>query len=132
MSDVADWKKRLNRKGPFYLYKTEENEYTDREALPEYWRTKKDGDKPPTKKGTAYTVLFRDKGKVKIGVLPDGLCCRYGIATYGTLTGFSMSGFWQSSGGILTDEEMTDMIAFALGEKSLPVFYLDSLKDLEW
>ena len=132
MSDVADWKKRLNRKGPFYLYTCAQNEYTDREALPEFWRTKKDGDQPPTKYGTAYTVFFRDKGKLKIGVLPDGLCCRYGIGTYATLTGTSLSGFWQASNGILSDQEMLDMIAFAKGELTLPEFSLDNLKDLEW
>lgn len=135
MSSVADWKKRLRRKGPFIIYRVADHQYGGHTPAMRKWREEnKLFDHLDMKKGFAYHVVFRDKGKVKIGVLKDGMSCRYGIDTYGTLTGTSMSGFWQITAGVLTEEDMQFMIEFAKGEHNDPNFEfdLDRLEDLTW
>lgn len=135
MSSVAAWKKRFRRKGPFIIYRVADHQYGGHTPAMRKWREEnKLFDHKDMKKGFAYHVVFRDKGKVKLGILKDGMCCRYGIDTYGTLTGTSISGFWQTTAGVLSEDEMKFMIAFAKGEnrEADVEFDLDRLEDITW
>lgn len=113
-SEVEKWKKRTKKKGPFYLYKTS--------IANESWRNGPN----------IYTVIWYERNKTKIGSFYDGMYCRYGISTYGTLTGATMSGFWQASSGVLDDNEMTTMLNFAKGERTLLEFDIETIKNLRW
>ncbi|RUW57145.1 hypothetical protein [Mesorhizobium sp. M8A.F.Ca.ET.021.01.1.1] len=110
--EVKKWIKRTNRKGPFLLYGTKPIKYFvgwDRSV------------EPPVNihaDGTAYTVIWKDKkdGKVRIGVFKDGMHCRYGVNTYGVLSGNSMADFWQATAGMLDETEMAMMMRIMKGE----------------
>jgi hypothetical protein len=109
MNSVEDWIKRTKKKGPFKLCNVER-----------------------TGKGKKYTVIFKDKGKVKIGVLRDGMWCRYGINTFGALSHPNPTGLWQTTVGSVSEEQLLQMIDFWIGNSSLKDFNLESLNDLKW
>lgn len=130
--DVLKWMKRLNRKGPFYLVSTRDHEYTvvDRSAPIETaygkaFRTK-------VVNGRQYTIIWKDGDKVKLGSVKDGMYCRYGINTWATLTGKTISGLWQRCAGALTDAEIQLMLDFANDKLTLPEFKLETLEGLMW
>lgn len=112
LTDVEKWKKRLNRKGPFYLY--ERSDYVCR------WR--------PEETGYQYRVIWQDGHKTKIGMLHDHMTCRYGIKTDTVLNGERPHDLWNGVG--LSDEEFEAMLAVRKGESTLPLFDLDTLEHL--
>lgn len=117
---VEQWKKRFLRKAKLYLYRH------DPEMVVHY-----------INKGqpfNQYIVIWEDfaKDKVKIGGFHDYMHCRYGPSTYGTLTGESVTGLWQSKAGSVDEEELAAMIAVAQGVHDLPEFDLDTLQGLQW
>lgn len=126
--DVLKWMKRLNRKGPFYLVEARDHEYTviDKSVVIDTAYGKSFSTKVIS--GKSYSVIWKEGDKVKLGIVKDGMYCRYGIQTYGTLTGKSVSGLWQKSGGILTDKEIQLLVDFSNDKLSLPEFKLETLK----
>ncbi len=86
--DVQAWMKRLNRKGPFWLYKTVETEI----------RTWDYSTKPGTQitvPANMYYVIWNDGAKTKYGVLSDYMWTRYGIATQCVLNGNTKFDLWK-------------------------------------
>ena len=115
---IEAWKKRTKKKGPFYLY-----------GVKPLWRPDYILRELPDAK--EYTVLFIDKGKVKIGKLHDGMGTRYGIETYGTLSSDKPTGLWQKSANTVDEIELEYMILVWKGECGLPHFDIDMLRNLE-
>jgi len=80
---------------------------------------------------TKYAIIFKDKGKVKIGTVYDGQYCRYGIATYGALSGPSALDLWQSGPGAVNEYELETMINVWNDDCGLPDFFMESLRNLK-
>lgn len=122
MTDLERWLNRLKKKEPFYLYASEEILYgttatQGRKEIPG-WRRR---------------VIWQEGDKTKIGVLVDGMRGRYGIATYGVLTGCEPTGgLWQASPSTVTDSELHALIDVATGKHSFSTFDPGALKDLNW
>ena len=127
--DVQKWLKRTNRKGPFLLYGMVPTTYFvgwDHSAEPAVQKHAV---------GTAYTVIWKDKkdGKVRIGIFRDGMHCRYGVDTYGVLSGDTIADFWQASSGTLDEAEMAMMLRIMKGEwHPMGQFNPAAIKDLKW
>lgn len=124
-NDVENWKKRTKRKGPFYLYEYENIEYSHGKAVGGEYKVSHHNP------GKAYTLIWKEKDKTKIGILKDGMYCRYGMSTFGVLIGDSPLGLWQSGGGgTVDDDQFAAMQRVARGESQLPIFDIDQLQDL--
>lgn len=113
--DVEQWKKRLNRKGPFYLLRTEPWERS--------W-TMSDGTERH-QSGNRYIVIWNDKDETKIGGLSDHMATRYGIGTRAKLFGDRPQDMW--NGHKVTDEEFEAMKAIRTGAQGYREFSLDEL-----
>ncbi|OWK35437.1 hypothetical protein [Fimbriiglobus ruber] len=120
-SDLNKWLKRLEKKRPFYLYASEEMLYATRATK---------GEK--TIPGWRRRVIWQEGEKTKIGVLADGMWGRYGIQTYGVLTGKEPTGLWQSSGDVVTASELQALLEVANERHSFGEFDPVILMDLEW
>ena len=107
-NDLDSWKKNMNKKGPFWLYYEEEIDHNRKK----------------------YTVIFEDKGKVKIGNLFDGMFCRYGIKTFGTLSKPSALGLWQSKSDAVSQKQLDAMISVYEENHTLTEFKIETLKNL--
>jgi|GEM_PF-3607009 len=116
--EVDQWKKRLNRKGPFYLLRTEPWERS--------W-IMSDGTQRH-QAGNRYIVIWNDKDETKIGALSDHMATRYGIATRAKLFGDSPRDMW--NGHKVDDEEFEAMKAVRLGAQGFREFRLDELMGL--
>lgn len=116
--DVKAWMKRLNRKGPFYLIRTEPFDNSvvrpDGEVL--------------TRIGNNYFVIWNDKEKTKIGCLSDHMYCRYGISTIATLNGDRPHDLW--NGSAVSNADFDEMLKVRKGNSSLPTFDLTVLKNI--
>lgn len=118
--DVIAWKKRLRRKGPFWLYSQE----------PYHYEIKRSDGSLLTHDGTSYTVIWKDGEKVRIGVLHDWMWCRYGIQTFANLLGERPQDMW--NGQNVNDDQFTAMLAVRNGNSALPEFDLDDLRNISW
>jgi len=107
--DVNGWLRRTHRKGPYKLYKTE-----------------------PYDKGLTYTVIVKDRGKVRIGEISDGSYARYGIRTFGSLSFPEVTGLWQSCAGAVNEDQLDCMIKFWHDECELPDWSVTQLKNVKW
>lgn len=116
-NSVENWRKRTQKKGPFYIMSMEPIEQKSGDFSEQWWK---------------YKVIWKEGDKTKIGYLSDGMFTRYGISTYGVLTGTSISGFWQASSGALTEIEMNDMLKIAKGDidPCQPILLVKNLKNL--
>lgn len=108
--DTNGWLRRTYRKGPFKLYGTRINQDNTR----------------------SYTILFKDRGKVRIGAISDGQYARYGISTFGALSFPKVGGLWQSNVGAVSDHQLDLMIQFWNNECDLPDWSVTQLKNLRW
>ena len=119
-SDVEKWMKRLAKKGPFFLLKSEP--WTSPHA---HWQH-------GVRTGTAYTVIWHDqnKGDVKIGTLHDWMTARYGIQTRAALKGDRPHDLW--NGRAVEDGEFEEMLAVWEDRSTLPHFDITTLKNVEW
>lgn len=120
--DVLKWKKRLNKKGPFYLYSKD----TKPHIVYEWDNTVK----PPTRidintTKNIYTVIWNDGAKTKLGSLEDWMHCRYGINTWATLKGDTVFDLW--NGECVNDESFKAMLEVRHHTSNLPHFSLDTL-----
>jgi hypothetical protein len=112
--------RKWERLQPLYLYSTEEILYGTRETK---------GVKSIS--GLRRRVIWQTGNKTKVGIFQDGMWCRYGVSTYGVLTGNQSNGFWQSTPNTLTENEMNSLLAVANGDTNYPLFDIRTLKDLE-
>lgn len=108
-SYLNGWLRGTHRKGPYKLYSTDL--YDDR---------------------TAYTVIFKDRGKVRIGTIKDSSYARYGIATFGALSFPGVTGLWQSCAGAVSEDQLDKMIQFWHDECELPDWSVTQLKNMKW
>lgn len=122
MTSVEKWLKRTIKKGPFFLL----------EKTPITYHAGFDENKKPIRKaGFRYRVSWKQPdGKVRLGVVQDGMPVRYGIGTLATLTGGSASGLWQINPGAVSEEELEQMIRVARGKCVLPTFDPSKLKGI--
>lgn len=116
--EVAKWMKRLNRKGPFYLLRTEPYHYEV---------TRQDGSLF-VKDGTTYVIIWNDGDKTKLGSVHDHMWCRYGVSTRTVLNGDRPHDLWNGAG--ISDEEFQEMLAVRKNSSTLPIFQLETLKNL--
>ncbi len=116
--DVLAWIKRLNRKGPFYLYHAEP------------WESEHPFHDGSKKSGTLYTLIWNDKDKTKIGSVHDWMYARYGIGTRAAVIGDRPQDLWR--GDLLDENEITAMRLVRDGKSSLPEFNLHHLENVMW
>lgn len=121
--DVAAWKKRLNRKGPFHLLRTEAGTHDkwDHSAAPPFKKT------VPI---SIYVVIWNDGEKTKLGAFSDHMSCRYGVGTRSVLKGDTPYDLW--NGHNVDDDSFAAMLAVRNGTSSLPLFNLDTIEGLSW
>lgn len=115
--EVLKWSKRFLKNKKLYLFRITEQLWYDKVTKINY-----------------YMVIWRDytKDKVKIGNFHDKMYVRYGPSTKAVLTGTNATGLWQSAPGVISEEELEEMIKIAKDESTLPEFKIETLKDLTW
>lgn len=79
-----------------------------------------------------HTIVYFDKGKVRIGEVRDGMLCRYGISCRGAMYSEDQMSLWQSRPGAVGYGEVTEMQAYLRGESELPDFDFSSIQGLRW
>lgn len=79
----------------------------------------------------AYRIVYFDKGKARVGVVTDGMYCRYGIGCVGAMAEPDVMSLWQSSPGACTQADVTVMIDYLNNTCALPAFDFGSLKNLK-
>src|ERR1700748_3917189 len=89
--EINNWKKRLNRKGPFYLYEQKLEKRYD-------W----------SKEVNFYYVIWNDKHKTKYGFFHDEMATRYGVVTCCVLNGDTKFDLW--NGSTINDEIFDRML----------------------
>lgn len=121
--DVLKWMKRLNRKGPFYLVRTEQTtiELYDHSVTP--YR------KYPAP-ANVYAVIWNDKEKTKFGYFKDYMSCRYGVSTATVLRGETHFDLW--NGQCIDEAEFQEMLKVRNHTTTLPQFDLATLVGLTW
>lgn len=113
MSEDEDkWKKRLSKKGPFFLYKKTFQKYH-----------------ASSEEVNHYFVIWHDK-KTKYGSFHDGMYCRYGVNTLTTLNGDTQFDLW--NGQNIDEDIFNEMLKVRNGTSTLPHFSLDEIKNLIW
>lgn len=105
--------RRTHAKGPFWLYSATPHEFG-------------------SIGGMSYTIIFEDRGKVRIGTVDDCMHCRYGIQTFGSLSSPESTGLWQVRPGAVKEDQLDAMISVFDGVYELPEWGLVQLKNLVW
>ena len=123
--DISNWKKRLNRKGPFYLYK-----HSLKDKNKAHW----DKELSITVidyvyQINSYAVIWNDGYKTKYGYFYDEMATRYGVETCCVLNGDTKFDLW--NGSTINDEIFDRMLEVRKGTSQLTHFNLDDIKDLK-
>lgn len=121
--DVEKWKKRLRRKGPFYLLGTE----TQTEDLYDHTVTPSLKSTVPA---TLYWVIWNDGEKTKMAAFKDYMWCRYGAQGTVVLNGDTPFDLWNGAG--LEQETFDEMLGVRKGTTALSEFDLDTLVGVRW
>lgn len=82
--------------------------------------------------GANHYIVYFDKGKARVGIVRDGMCCRYGIICYGAMPNTDPFYCWQASPGACDEADVQVMIDYLNGVSQLPDFDFASIKDLRW
>ena len=82
--------------------------------------------------GCVYNIVYFDKGKARVGVLRDGMYCRYGISCRGAMYSEDPMSLWQSGPGACSLYDVTVMQEYLAGTCELPDFDFGSIKGLKW
>ena len=122
--NVEKWIKRLNRKGPFYLYETEQGT-TVRWDHSNYNPETKTGSVKTTVPKKSYYVIWNDDDKTKFGSFSDYMLTRHGVATRSVLNGDTMFDLWNGSG--LDQTIFDEMLKVRKRMSGLPHFDIRSL-----
>lgn len=117
-ADTDAWKKRLRRKGPFYLYDVTPYDY----IVPRVDGTVYE------RHGKRYHLIWNDGAKTKIGSVHDHMTTRHGIATKAVANGDRMLDVWQ--GFAIDEREFSLMMTVRRGACALEEFDLDTLVGL--
>ncbi len=106
---ILAWKKRLKRKGPFFLYQEKmDKPYASHEDMKYYY------------------VIWNDGHKTKYGCFYESMPCRYGVVTITVLNGDTKFDLW--NGQNIDDDIFDSMLKVRNKESDLPHFNLDELK----
>lgn len=123
---LEKWYKRALKKGPYYLLHSEPYRNYCYELSDAHTRW------PGIENWRKYWLIWREKNKTKLAEATDGFSARYGFNTLGVLTGTSVTGLWQASANLVTEEQLQAMLDVANGKILLPEFDIRLLKDAEW
>lgn len=80
--------------------------------------------------GGVYEIVYFDKGKVRVGVVRDGMYCRYGIDCFGAMTSTDPLSLWQSHAGTCTPLNVKHMQDYLEERSELPDFDFSTLRNL--
>lgn len=81
--------------------------------------------------GGVYEIVYFDKGKVRVGVVRDGMYCRYGIDCFGAMESTDPMSLWQSRAGNCTPLHVKHMQDYLSDCSALPDFDFSTLRDLK-
>ncbi len=79
-----------------------------------------------------YYIIFKDRGKVKIGSVRDNMYIRYGIATFGSLSSVKPLYLWELKPDSVSPEQLNEMIKYWNNESELDDFDVSVLYDLRY
>jgi hypothetical protein len=79
-----------------------------------------------------YRIVYLDKGKVRVGVVRDGMYCRYGVSCYGAMYSTDPMSLWQSGPGACTQGDVQIMTDYLNDTSALADFDFGSIKELTW
>lgn len=82
--------------------------------------------------GCVHNIVYFDKGKARVGVVRDGMYCRYGVSCRGAMYNADPMSLWQSGPGSCTQADVQIMTDYLNDTCSLPDFDFGSLKEMEW
>jgi len=79
-----------------------------------------------------HHIVYFDKGKARVGVVHDGMYCRYGISCRGAMYSTDPMSLWQSGPGSCTAEDVKVMQDYLHGSSNYPDFDFGSIKGMKW
>lgn len=82
------------------------------------------------KDGADYHIVYFDKGKVRVGVVSDGMLTRYGIKCRGAMYDENPLSLWQSGPGSCDLNDVEIMQDYLRGDSDLPDFDFSKIKNL--
>lgn len=82
--------------------------------------------------GRHYYIVYFDKGKARVGLVSDGMHCRYGVQCYGAMPNTDPFHCWQSGPGACDQADVQVMTDYLNGVCNLPDFDFGSIKGLTW
>ena len=118
---LLGWYKRIEKKAPFYLFRTEPLTNWVAEKYPNsqrYW--------------LIWQEIVRGETKTKMGVAEDAMLARYGFSILAVLTGNSITGLWQASANSIDEKEMQALFDVANDKTDLPIFNIRSIRNVSW
>lgn len=78
-----------------------------------------------------YRIVYYDKGKARVGVVQDGMYCRYGVSCLGAMAEPDIMRLWQSGPGACTQDDVKVMIDYLNETCTLPSFDFGVIKNLK-
>jgi len=79
-----------------------------------------------------HYIVYFDKGKARVGLVSDGMYCRYGVQCYGAMPNTDPFYCWQSGPGACDMDDVQVMTDYLNGVCQLPDFDFGSIKELKW
>lgn len=79
-----------------------------------------------------HRIVYFDKGKARVGVVHDGMYCRYGISCCGAMYSTDPLSLWQSGPGACTQDDVRIMADYITDTCTLPDFDFGSIEGLKW
>ena len=77
-----------------------------------------------------YEIVFKNNGKVSIGIVNDGMHTRYGIDTIFSMSDGSAMSIWQKNIGTITNEKIQIMIDYYHSRSKLLDFDFNNIKNI--
>lgn len=81
--------------------------------------------------GGVYEIVYWDKGKARVGVVRDGMYCRYGIHCFGAMDTDDQLSLWQVRAGTCTPMHVKHMQDYLNDCSELSDFDFASLINLK-
>lgn len=79
-----------------------------------------------------HHIVYFDKGKARVGVVEDGMYCRYGISCRGAMYSTDPMSLWQSGPGSCAQVDVQIMSDYLNDTCALPNFDFGSIKGMKW
>lgn len=78
-----------------------------------------------------YTLIYQDKGKVRLGVVKDGMHTRYGIVCVAAMATPNVLSLWQNGNGACSQAHVEAMQAYFNDGGNLPDFDFATIQGLK-